>query len=160
MGGSNEIQGTKARLKRTLEDPIIKILLRNSNLTKIQFETFLIDLVSDELLNKRAIGEEKAHLRIEKGNISRGSFNRSLGQAKINIIRSIYTVLLLGYSGVFDSPRLEPYIEVASYIRGYLDDRRGMEEYEEDSEATKFVVEELREVIEKLAKRTSLSRKM
>jgi hypothetical protein len=63
-------------------------------------------------------------LRLGRGRISRGAFNRSLIQAQKNIIRSIYTLFLLGYAGLFDSPKLEPFIDAADQIRTFVENRR------------------------------------
>ena len=65
-------------LKRSLEDPIVKILSKNSNLTKTQLETLLIDVLAENIALKPLKYEEKAKLRQTKVAISRGSFNRTL----------------------------------------------------------------------------------
>ncbi len=108
-------------LERSINDPIIKILSKNSNLTKIQFETLLIDFLAPNLAGKSLKNEEKATLRLSKVDISRGAFNRTLKQARKNVIQSIYTILLLGYLGIFDDTRLDPYIEIAAKLREYVD---------------------------------------
>lgn len=113
----------------SLSDPIAKILAKNSNLTKTQLETLLIDILAENVAGKPLKYDEKARLRLLKGEISRGAFNRTLRQAKKNVIESIYTIILLGYLGVFESTQLDPYIEVASklqtYIKAYKDILRG-----------------------------------
>lgn len=113
----------------SLSDPIAKILAKNSNLTKIQLETLLIDMLAENVAGKPLKYDEKARLRLLKGEISRGAFNRTLRQAKKNVVESIYTIILLGYLGVFESTQLDPYIEVASklqtYIKAYKDILRG-----------------------------------
>lgn len=108
-------------LERSINDPIIKILSKSSNLTKIQFETLLIDFLAPNLAGKSLKNEEKAVLRLSKAGISRGAFNRTLRQARKNVIQSVYTILLLGYLGVFDDTRLDPYIEVGGKLREYVD---------------------------------------
>jgi hypothetical protein len=105
----------------SLNDPISKILANNSHLTTIQLETLLIDVLAENLTGKSIIYEEKARLRLTKAKISRGSFNRTLRQAKDNVIKSIYTVLLLGYLGIFESTSLEPYIEIANKLQEYVE---------------------------------------
>ena len=60
-------------------------------------------------------------MRLTKAKISRGAFNRTLRQAKENVTKSIYTVILLGYLGVFESTTLDPYIEIANQLHTYLD---------------------------------------
>jgi len=101
------------------EDPIIKILIKKSNLTKTQVETFLIDVLAEKISDTQLIYEDKAKLRLIKSGVSRGSFNRTLAQARKNIISSIYTVILIGYLGIFESPRLDPYIQIANKIQAY-----------------------------------------
>ncbi len=108
-------------LKNALNDQITKILAKNSNLTKIQIETLLIDFLAENITEKRIKMEEKARLRLTKAEISRGAFNRTLKQARKNVIQSVYTVLLLGYLGIFDSTRLDPYIEIANKLQAYVD---------------------------------------
>jgi len=105
----------------SLNDPIVKILAKNSHLTKIQLETLLIDVLSENIARKPLKYDEKARLRLTKAKISRGSFNRTLKQAKENIVKSVYTILLLGYLGVFESTTLDPYLEIANKLQEYLD---------------------------------------
>lgn len=129
------------------KDPIFKILLKNSNLTKIQAETFLIDVLAEKICEERIVYEDKAKLR--PIGVSRGSFNRTLAQARRNIIRSIYTVILLGYLGIFDDPRLNPYIEISNKIRAYSEKYRDLLEKGEISEEQIRVIRALQEEIEK-----------
>ena len=116
-------------IKDSLNDPIAKILAKNSNLTKVQLETLLIDILAENIVGKPLKYDEKARLRLLKEGISRGAFNRTLKQAKKNVIKSIYTIILLGYLGIFESTQLDPYIEVASklqtYIKAYKDILKG-----------------------------------
>jgi len=107
-------------LSTSLGDPIVKILFENSHLTKAQLETLLIDILSENFAGKSLKYEEKARLRITKAKISRGAFNRTLKQAKENVIKAIYTVLLLGYLGIFENTTLDPYLELANKLHGYI----------------------------------------
>ncbi len=107
-------------LTRSINDPIVKILANNSNLTKTQLETLLIDFLSPNVAGKPVTNEEKALLRQSKAGISRGAFNHTLRQARKNVIQSIYTILLLGYLGIFDDTRLDPYLEAASKLKDYV----------------------------------------
>jgi hypothetical protein len=106
-------------LKSSLDDPIAKILAQNSHMTTTQLETLLIDVLANNLASKTLKYAEKAKLRQTKAAISRGSFNRTLRQAKRNIVRSIYTILLLGYFGILEDARLTPYVEVANNLKAY-----------------------------------------
>ena len=103
-------------LNGSLNDPIVNILSKNSHLTKTQLETLLIDVLSENISGKQLKYDEKANLRLTKAQISRGAFNRTLQQAKGNVVKSIYTVLLLGYLGVFEDTTLDPYLEVANKL--------------------------------------------
>ncbi len=105
----------------SLSDPITKILAKNSHLTKTQLETLLIDILSENISSKPLKYDEKARLRLTKAKISRGAFNRTLKQAKENVIKAIYTVLLLGYLGIFESTTLDPYLEIANKLHDYLE---------------------------------------
>lgn len=108
-------------LIRSLSDPIVKILAKNSHLTKTQLETLLIDVLSENIAGKSLKYDKKARLRLTKARISRGSFNRTLKQAKENVIKAIYTVLLLGYLGIFESTTLDPYLEIANKLHEYVE---------------------------------------
>jgi hypothetical protein len=113
-------ESVQAWLNGSLNDPIVNILAKNSHLTKTQLETLLIDILSENISGKQLKYDEKARLRLTKAQISRGAFNRTLRQAKENVIKSIYTVLLLGYLGVFEDTTLDPYLEVSNKLRTYL----------------------------------------
>jgi len=131
----------------SLGDPIAKILAKNSNLTKIQLETLLIDILAENLAEKPLKYDEKARLRLLKGEISRGAFNRTLKQARKNVIQSIYTIILLGYLGIFESTQMDPYIEVANklqtYIKAYKDILKGKKLTNEHLRVMNMLREEL-----------------
>ncbi len=95
-------------LESSINDPIAKIMADNSHLTKTQLETLLIDILSDNIAGKSLKYDEKARLRLTKAKISRGAFNRTLRQAKQNVTKSIYTVILLGYLGLFETTVSRP----------------------------------------------------
>jgi hypothetical protein len=132
----------------SLNDPIAKILAKHSHLTTTQLETLLIDVLAENITGKAVIYEEKARLRLTKAKISRGSFNRTLKQAKDNVIKSIYTVLLLGYLGIFESTNLEPYIEIANKLQEYIDTCKSIPSKGTEQEEHLKVIEILREELE------------
>jgi len=139
---------TTAWLNQALNDPIVKILVKNSQLTKIQLETLLIDILAENISNKQLKYDEKAKLRLTKAKISRGSFNRTLAQSKENVIKSIYTVLLLGYLGVFESSTLDPYLEIANKLRDYVEAHQDIPGKQEEIENHTKLIEIIREEIE------------
>ncbi len=114
-----------AGVRAVMREPILRTLLAHSNLTPTQLETLLIDLVTDDTANRPLPYELKALLRQRSrggdrpSGVSRGAFNRTLAQARRNVMRSIYTMILLAYLGLFDHSVFRPFEEVASRIGDY-----------------------------------------
>jgi len=104
-------------IQRTFQDPLTDILLNNSNLTRIQFETLIIDMLMDIISDKKLSFKEKTLFRTK--NVSRGSFSRSLSQARKNVISGIFTIVLLSYIGVFDSRPFDEYYVLAEKLKEY-----------------------------------------
>lgn len=144
-----------AWLNGALNDPVVKILAKNSQLTKTQLETLLIDVLAENISGKQLKYDEKAALRLTKAKISRGSFNRTLKQSRENVIRSIYTVLLLGYLGVFDSTTLDPYLEIANKLHDYVEAHQDIPSKEEELKDHLKVIEIIRNELETSLKRLS-----
>ena len=142
-------------LNGALNDPIVKILSKNSQLTKTQLETLLIDILADNIAGQQLKYDEKARLRLTKAKLSRGSFNRTLKQSKENVIKSIYTVLLLGYLGVFESTTLDPYLEIANKLKEYMEAHENLPASLEGVEEHIKVIELIREELETSFKRLS-----
>jgi len=139
----------------SLNDPIVKILAKNSHLTRTQLETLLIDVLSESATGKSLKYEEKARLRLTKAKISRGAFNRTLKQAKENVIKAIYTVLLLGYLGIFESTTLDPYLEVANKLHEYMSAYNNIPNKSEELNEHLKVIEMIREELETSLKQLS-----
>jgi hypothetical protein len=135
-------------IKGSLSDPVAILLARNSHLTRTQLETLLIDIFADNFSGKRLNYDEKAQLRLTKAKISRGSFNRTLRQAKENLIKSIYTVLLLGYLGIFEDTTLDPYLEIANKLHAYLEAHKNMPDEGEDFNKRAKLMKTIREELE------------
>ena len=112
------IEETQKMIQKALQDPITDLLLKNSNLTKIQFETLMIDLLIDVMSDEKVPFKEKTLFRANK--VSRGSFSRTLSQARHRVISSIFTMVLLSYVGVYDSKPFEEYENLAEKLREYL----------------------------------------
>lgn len=136
-------------------DPIVKIISKNSHLTTTQLETLLIDILAENFAGKPLKYDEKASLRLTKAKISRGAFNRTLKQAKENVTKSIYTVLLLGYLGVFETTTLDPYLEIANklheYLEAYKDIQNGGEGTNDQAKAIEIIREQLETTLKKLS---------
>ena len=149
-------RSVRAWVIRALDDPDAKILAKKSHLTKIQLETLLIDLISDNMSDFPLKYDEKVQFRLTKAKISRGSFNRTLKQAKRNVVKAIYTLILLGYLGVFEDTKLDPYIEIAnelnSYIEAYRESKNGRKDQNERVKIVKMIRDDLEKRLTELSK--------
>ena len=148
-------KGVQSWLLSSLNDPIVKILEKNSHLTRTQLETLLIDILSENFAGKPLNYDEKARLRLTKAKISRGAFNRTLRQAKGNVTRAIYTVLLLGYLGILESTTLDPYLEIANKLQAYMEAYKNIpskkEELNEHLKVIKMIGYELETSLKQLS---------
>jgi len=140
-------------VEKTFQDPITDILLKNSNFTRIQFETIVIDMLTDIISENKLSFDEKILFRSEK--VSRGSFSRSLSQARKNLISSMFTIVLFSYLGVFDERPFDEYYILAERLREYttMIESEGSEVSKTD---LKRFEKELIDGIAKLAKPTSI----
>ncbi|MBD3173154.1 hypothetical protein GF326_11850 [Candidatus Bathyarchaeota archaeon] len=140
-------------VEKTFQDPITDILLKNSNLTRIQFETIVIDMLTDIISENKLSFDEKILFRSEK--VSRGSFSRSLSQARKNLISSMFTIVLFSYLGVFDERPFDEYYILAERLREYttMIESEGSEVSKTD---LKRFEKELIDGVAKLAKPTSI----
>ena len=136
-------EGVQAFLNGALNDPIVQILAKNSQLTKTQLETLLIDVLAENMSGKQLKYDEKARLRLTKAKISRGSFNRTLKQSKENVIKSIYTVLLLGYFEIAN--------KLHEYIEAHMDTPHGGEGAKEHQKVIEIIREELETSLKRLS---------
>jgi hypothetical protein len=150
-------EGVQSWLISSQNDPITKILAQNSHLTKTQLETLLIDVLSDNISGKTLKYDEKARLRLTKAKISRGAFNRTLKQAKENVTKSIYTVLLLGYLGIFESTTLDPYLEIATKLQQYIEAYKNMPDKTGELKEHLKIIEMVRQELETNLKQLSSS---
>lgn len=149
------IDWSLARLKN---DPLAKTLLENSHMTEVQFATFLIDVLWPA--SQISHDDEESRPRSGRRHVSKGAFNRSLSQARRNVIRSIYTVFLLAYFGLFDSPKLEPFLRLGDEMKTFLDAKHETDQ-QDDSEAynaTKVLEAALQATVGELARMTGFKR--
>ncbi|NHJ03388.1 MAG: hypothetical protein EAX90_01070 [Candidatus Heimdallarchaeota archaeon] len=116
---TKEIKLIQKELKNTLNNPIIKLFYDDlnvgikgtkewTNLTKVQLETLIIDLLTDEI-NPKLGYLERGKVR----GVTKRSFYRSLEQARLNLIRSIFTIMIAGVLNIIDSPRLADFNELS-----------------------------------------------
>jgi hypothetical protein len=155
------MENTQKWMKYLFTDPLVKILSKNSHLTKIQLETLLIDVLAENIADKSLKYDEKAKIRFLA--VSRGAFNRSLRQARKNVIQSVYTILLLGYIGILEDTSLEPYIKVANKLQAYIKTQRKLAKKapkEEHLRSIALLHEELKKSLEELTKPRNMSKRL
>jgi len=146
LPATNDVQKWLASL---FNDPLVKLLAKNSNLTKIQLESLLIDFLASNISGNPLKNEEKARLRLSRTGTSRGAFNRTLRQARKNVVQSMYTIFLLGYVGVLDSTRLDPYLETAHKLQDYMEAYKNVLSDNKWANENLQVISTLREELEK-----------
>jgi hypothetical protein len=140
-------------IQKTFQDPISDLLIKNSSLTRVQFETLVIDLLTDIISDEKIPFNKKAYFRRKK--VSRGSFSRSLAQARGKVVSSIFTIVLLSYIGVFEARPFDDYYFLAEKLKEYvtmLENR----ELNASRELLKQIETELVEGISRLAIPTSI----
>ena len=148
-----EPNSVEKMLKTAFNDPISNILLNNSNLTKIQFETYVIDILIDNVTEKELTYDKKKIFRSKK--VSRGAFSRTLSQGRRNIISSIFTILLLNYIGIIEGSPLEEFQALSNNLREYSNSVRGSDSVKSRDHLKNFE-RELFRGIENLARPQSL----
>jgi len=146
----NLVNDARESIRDLIRDPVTKLLLANSQLTLAQLETLLADSLSGQDYAKKSV---RRMYRPTGRKLSRGAFNRTLIQAQNNVIRSIYTVLVLGYVGLYDSATLQPFIELSDTMQSYTQQARQAKV--EDRLIVQELNQRLNDSISSLAKRQS-----
>ena len=171
MTDKKSLQGITRGTKRVLDEPILKALLKHSNLSKSQLETLLIDLVVEDGHGEHIPYEEKATFRTKSAGktkgVSRGAFNRTLQQSRKNVTKSLYTMMLLAYLGLFDFSIFRPFEEVSTRIGDYRRIRDVLagksdlskEDVESYKAAERTIIAALDELTSPLVLKADLSRK-
>lgn len=166
-----EIKDAAQSARRALREPMLRILLERSLLTKVQMETLLIDLAIEDQVGDHIPYEDKASIRRKSTSkdtgVSRGAFNRTLSQARRNITRCLYTMLLLAYLGLLDYAIFRPFEEISTKIGGYQNIREVLarrehlssEDLESYRAAEQMILEALNDLASPLILKSELSRK-
>ena len=140
-------------IQKTFQDPLTDLLLKNSVLTRTQIETLVIDMLTDIISDEKVSFQQKSLLRNKK--TSRGSFSRSLSQARSNVVSSVFTVVLLSYIGVFDERPFDEYYVLAEKLKEYAT-MTDSNEFNYNKEVLGKIEEELINGIRELATPTSI----
>lgn len=153
--GEEWLASTRSLISDTLRDQIVSVLLERSNLTRVQFETLLVDQLGHDMANKWLTRDDMAQLRKDQGGISRGAFNRTLKQARENVVEAIHTILLLGYSGITESPSIAPFLEASERLRSQTSQLQAAlrDKPEDFVRATDSIIEDLEHVFQSMFQR-------
>jgi len=93
-------------------DKLLLLLLENSNHTIVQLDTLI-----SHLIIHRSHGKLEEMMSVKDGpKITKGSFLRSLEQARGNTRSSIYSILLLGYLGFADHNFMDGLIRISRML--------------------------------------------
>jgi len=87
-------------------------------MTERQLLALLIDVSAEEMAQIPVKYEEKARSMPRPS--SRGAYNRTLAQARRNVIRSFFTLYLLGYMGLLNLSELSEHMKLGEELRSYV----------------------------------------
>ncbi len=159
-----EIQEIKRQVKEFMNNPIINLFYPETdtakgskewtNLTKIQLETLIVDLVTDE------INPELGYLeRGEIRSVTKRSFYRTLEQARLNLIRAMFTIMIAAVLNVIDSPRLSDFNELSQNFLDLITINNLENQTPEEKENwIKIYTKMIFDNVQKLKKQTALSK--
>lgn len=91
-------------------DPVIRKLLEKSHFPTAQLETLLIYSRAPSINY-----ENQAKMRSRQP-VSKGAYVRTLTQAKLNLMRTIYRLILLNYLGVINEEGLQSALSISSTL--------------------------------------------
>jgi hypothetical protein len=131
-----------------LQDPVVSLLLERSSITKQQLSALIVDVISENLTGRDLTYEDKAKCMLNP--ISRGAYNRSLIQARQNVTKSFFTILLLSYIGLLEDSEISKLLELGEKLRSIIEMYR--REGVDRSEVSK-AIDRLAELIEKYTSR-------
>ncbi|NHJ39199.1 MAG: hypothetical protein FK731_04140 [Asgard group archaeon] len=160
----NNIKIIKQRTKEILNDPIIKLFYSSdkdhikgtkewSNLTKTQLETLVIDIIVDEI-DPDLSYLERAKIR----GVTKRSFYGTLEQARLNLIRAIFTMMIAAVLNIIDSPRLADFNELSQNFRDLITVNKLENQSPEEKERwIKIYTKMIFDNVQKLKKQSALS---
>jgi hypothetical protein len=159
-----EIQEIKRQVKDILNNPIINLFYPNAdvtkgtkewtNLTKIQLETLVVDLVTDEI-NPEIGYLERGEIR----SVTKRSFYRTLEQARLNLIRAMFTIMIAAVLNIIDSPRLSDFNELSQNFLDLITINNLENQTPEEKENwIKIYTKMIFDNVQKLKKQTALSK--
>jgi len=98
--------------KMLQDDEIGNFLMKNIKLSKVQLDTLLITIA-----DKQEISLNKMILKRDNRVVSKGSFNRTLKQAKKNVEISLFTIIALEYFSIIEKNHIINLIKIADTLK-------------------------------------------
>lgn len=100
-------------LKKFIEhDKLLLLLLKKSNFTNVQLDTLI-----SYITTRRSNGTLEQMVNSKDGQkVTKGSFLRTLNQARGNMRSSIYSIFLLGYLGVVDLDSMSGFTKILQML--------------------------------------------
>lgn len=95
-------------------DEIGSYLVDRTSLTKSQLDTLLISIFDNNNLDVKV-------LQRDKGKVSKGSFSRTLKQAKNNVENSLFTLIILEYFSIIDKNHIIDLIKIGNVLKKFSD---------------------------------------
>ncbi|MHA1504836.1 MAG: hypothetical protein ACTSPT_06565, partial [Candidatus Heimdallarchaeota archaeon] len=119
-----------------------------------QLETLIVDLVTDET------NPELGYLeRGEVRSVTKRSFYRTLEQARLNLIRAMFTIMIAAVLNVIDSPRLSDFNELSQNFLDLITINNLENQTPEEKENwIKIYTKMIFDNVQKLKKQTALSK--
>ena len=94
------------------DDELLVSILKQSHFTNVQIDSLLLAF---QYKIEGCSLSEIVKMR-DSGPVSKGSYLRTLKQAKNNFRRSLYTLLLAVYLGILDTNTVEDFIELSNKL--------------------------------------------
>jgi len=105
-------------LKKLIEnDRLLLTLIQNSSITITQLDT-LVSYVAVQRMNGKL---QQMLVARDNSKITKGSFIRTLKQAKGNLKESIYSLLVLSYLGIVDNNFMIRFVKIIELFEGLKD---------------------------------------
>lgn len=99
------------------DDELLVNMLKQSHFTNVQIDSLLLAF---QYKIKGCSLSDIVKMR-DSGPVSKGSYLRTLKQAKNNFRRSLYTLLLAVYLGILDTNTVEDFIELSNKLNSLKD---------------------------------------
>jgi len=162
-----ELLEIRKLVKKAMNNSIIKLFYSKkenagkkgtkewTTLTQTQLETLLIDLIADEI-DPNLTYEERGQIR----GVTKRAFYRTLEQARLNLIRAIFTIMVAATLNIIDSPRLADFNDLSQNFMDLITVSRIENQSPEEKEKwinvyTKMIFDN----IQKLKRQSALSKR-